>query len=146
MRLGGKRAVTISGVSALHWLLVVVCAVLAAYAGWVLWLIRAGRRSQAVAIARFIPDCLVLFRRLLGDDRTPWGAKLLLGGLVGYLAMPLDLVPDFIPVAGQLDDAIVVALVLRRLLRVTGPAVVAEHWPGPPATLGALLRAAGQPR
>jgi uncharacterized membrane protein YkvA (DUF1232 family) len=146
MRLEGKRAVTISGVSALQWLLVVVCAVLAAYAGWVLWLIRAGRRSQAVAIARFIPDCLVLFRRLLGDDRTPWSAKLLLGGLVGYLAMPLDLVPDFIPVAGQLDDAIVVALVLRRLLRVTGPAVVAEHWPGPPATLGALLRAAGQPR
>ncbi|MCA1697899.1 MAG: DUF1232 domain-containing protein [Actinobacteria bacterium] len=88
---------------------------------------------------------MVLFRRLLGDDRTPRNTKLLLVGLVAYLLMPLDVVPDFIPVVGQLDDAIVVSLVLRRLLRATGPDVVGEHWPGPPATLGVLLRAAGQP-
>jgi uncharacterized membrane protein YkvA (DUF1232 family) len=88
---------------------------------------------------------VILFRRLLADDRTPRSTKLLLLGLVGYLVMPLDLVPDFVPVAGQLDDAIAVVLVLRRLLRATGSDVVGEHWPGPPATLSVLLRAAGQP-
>jgi uncharacterized membrane protein YkvA (DUF1232 family) len=65
----------------------------------------------------------------------------LLVGLIGYLAMPIDLVPDFIPVAGQLDDAILVALVLRSLLRATGPELAREHWPGPPASLDVLLRA-----
>jgi len=138
-------AVTISGVPALQWFLIVACAAVGVYAGFLLWLIRAGRRDTAVAITRFIPDCVVLFRRLLGDDRTPSSSKLLLVGLVAYLLMPLDLVPDFIPVAGQLDDAIVVTLVLRRLLRATGHDVIAEHWPGPPATLSVLLRAAGQP-
>ena len=59
--------------------------------------------------------------------------------------MPLDLAPDFIPVAGRLDDAIVVAFVLRRLPRATGADVVREHWPGSPATLSVLLCAAGQP-
>jgi len=59
--------------------------------------------------------------------------------------MPLDFVPDFIPVAGHVDDAIVVAFVLRRLLRATGANGVNEHWPEPPATLGVLLRVAGQP-
>jgi len=132
-------------VSALQWLLIFACAGLASYAGFLVWLIRAGRRDEAVAIARFIPDCVVLFRRLLADDRVPRPAKLLLIALVGYLAMPLDLVPDFIPVAGQLDDAIVVALVLRRLLRATGPEILGEHWPGPAATLSVLLRAAGHP-
>ena len=58
--------------------------------------------------------------------------------------MPYDLVPDFVPVVGRLDDAIVVALVLRRVLRATGSDVVGEYWPGPPATLRVLLRAAGQ--
>lgn len=131
--------------SPLQWFLILACAALASYAGFVLWLIRAGRRDEAVAIARFIPDCVVLFRRLLANDRTPRSTKLLLVGLVAYLLMPLDLVPDFIPVAGQLDDAIVVTLVLRRLLRATGRDAVADHWPGPPATLSVLLRAAGQP-
>ena len=80
----------------------------------------------------------------MADDRTPRSAKLLLVGLLGYLALPFDLVPAFVPVVGQLDDAIVVVLVLRRLLRATRPDVVGEHWPGPPATLSVLLRAAGQ--
>ena len=132
-------------VPALQSFLIAACAVLVAYVGFVLWLVRAGRRDEAIAIARFIPDCMVLSRRLLADERTPRSTKLLLIGLVGYLLMPLDLVPDFIPVAGQLDDAIVVAFVLRRLLRATGADVLSEHWPGSPATLSMLLRAAGQP-
>ena len=100
----------------------------------------AGRRSEARAWAGFVPDCLVLFKRLLGDDRIPRRRKLLLAASVAYLAMPVDLVPDFIPVAGQLDDAIVVALALRSIKRAAGPAVIRELWPGPPESLAALLR------
>lgn len=80
--------------------------------------------------------------RLLGDDRLPRSSKLLLAGLIGYLAMPFDLVPDFIPVAGQLDDAIVVAIVLRSVLRAGGPELLGEHWPGPRTSLHVLERLA----
>jgi uncharacterized membrane protein YkvA (DUF1232 family) len=73
----------------------------------------------------------VLVRRLLGDPRVPRRHKLLLGALVAYLASPIDLVPDFIPVAGQLDDSILVALVLRAVARGCGRELLEEHWPGP---------------
>ena len=109
----------------------------------VLALVLAGRRGDARALAGFVPDCLVLFRRLLGDRRIPRRRKALLALLIGYLAMPLDLVPDFIPVAGQLDDAILVAVVLRLLLRTEGADRVREHWPGPEASLRVLLRLSG---
>jgi uncharacterized membrane protein YkvA (DUF1232 family) len=82
-------------------------------------------------------------RRLLADPRVPRRRKLLLVGLVGYLALPFDLVPDFIPIAGQLDDVIVVGLVLRAFVRTDGGAIVREHWPGPQRTLELVLRAAG---
>jgi uncharacterized membrane protein YkvA (DUF1232 family) len=97
----------------------------------VLALVLAGRRTDARALAGFIPDCIVLVRRLLSDERVPRSRKLLLGALLAYLAMPFDLVPDFIPVAGQLDDAIVTALVLRAVLRSGGDTLLREHWPGP---------------
>jgi uncharacterized membrane protein YkvA (DUF1232 family) len=63
--------------------------------------------------------------------------------LLGYLALPFDLVPDFVPVAGQLDDVLIVALVLRRLLRSEGADLVREHWPGPEPSLALLLRVVG---
>ena len=111
---------------------------LAVYAAAVLALVALGRRVDARALAGFIPDCVVLVRRLLRDPRVPRHVKVALGLLIGYLLLPLDLVPDFIPVAGQLDDAILVALVLRWFLRAGGAALVREHWPGPERTLGAL--------
>ena len=114
-----------------------------AYALFLLWLFVAGRRKEARAVAGFVPDFIVLFRRLLSDARVPRGKKLVLAALIPYLVMPFDLVPDFIPVAGYLDDAVIVAFVLRHVLRGSGPELIKEHWPGPPTSLGFVLRLAG---
>jgi uncharacterized membrane protein YkvA (DUF1232 family) len=118
---------------------------LALYALFLAALVIAGRRDTARALARFVPDCIVLFRRLLVDPRLPRRTKLLLGALVAYLVMPFDLVPDFIPVAGYLDDAVVVAVVLRHLLRTSGADLIQEHWPGTAGSLALILRFAGHP-
>jgi uncharacterized membrane protein YkvA (DUF1232 family) len=124
-------AVLAGTVVALAWLVLVVA------------LLVAGRRDEARALAGFIPDCLVLTGRLMSDPRVPRRRKLLLAGLVGYLALPFDLVPDFIPVAGQLDDVLVVGLVLRRFLRSGGEQLVRQHWPGPEQSLRVVLRVGG---
>ena len=123
-----------------QWLLIGLGVTAAVYVLAVLALVAAGRRTDARALAGFIPDCLVLVKRLLADPRVPRRRKLLLVLLVAYLAMPIDLVPDFIPVAGQLDDAIVVALVLRAVLRSGGEALLQEHWSGPPRSLDLVRR------
>ncbi len=122
-----------------RWALLGLVACLVLYALAVLALVVAGRRGDARALAGFVPDCVVLVRRLLGDPRVPRRRRVLLLLLVAYLASPIDLVPDVIPVAGQLDDAILVALVLRALLRGGGEATVREHWPGPERSLAVLL-------
>src|SRR2546428_11922542 len=96
-----------------QWVLVGIGLTLALYALFIAALLVAGRRTDPRALATLIPDCLGLFRGLLRDPRVPMSRKLLVAGLIGYLAVPFDLVPDFIPVAGQLDDAIIAALVLR---------------------------------
>jgi uncharacterized membrane protein YkvA (DUF1232 family) len=85
----------------------------------------------------------VLFRRLLADPRVPRPKKLVLTALIPYLALPFDLVPDFIPIAGYLDDAIIVAFVLRRVLRGSDRELIEQHWPGPQQSLGLILRLAG---
>src|SRR5918911_116627 len=95
--------------------LVALGVLLLLWAGFVAALALAGRRSHARALAGFVPDCAVLFKRLVADPRVARVHKLALVVLGAYLAMPFDLVPDFIPVAGQLDDAILVALVLLSL-------------------------------
>ncbi len=117
---------------------------LAMYLVVIVVLIAIGRRGSVRALAGFVPDCLVLFARLVRDPRVPRSQKWLLAAVLGYLAMPFDLIPDFIPVAGQLDDVAVVALALRRLIRRSGPALVREHWSGPEPSLGLLLRFAGR--
>jgi uncharacterized membrane protein YkvA (DUF1232 family) len=126
----------------LTWSLVGVGAFLLFYSALVLALVIAGRRESARALAGFIPDCIVLCGRLLRDPRVPRRKKALLVALAGYLALRFDLVPDFIPVAGQLDDVVIVALVLRSLLRGDGKPLVREHWPGPDASLALVLRLA----
>jgi len=99
-----------------------------------------GRRQDARALAGFIPDCVVLVRRLLGDARVPRRRRLLLAPLLAYLVFPIDVVPDFIPVAGQLDDAILVVLVLRAILRAGGDDLLREHWPGPERSQAVIRR------
>jgi uncharacterized membrane protein YkvA (DUF1232 family) len=103
---------------------------LAVYAAFVGYLIIRGRRDDARALATFIPDCIVLVTRLSRELRLPRRSKLLLLPLLGYLALPFDLIPDFIPNAGVLDDVIIVALVLRHFVRTGGEPLMRELWPG----------------
>ena len=102
-----------------------------------------GRGTQTRALAGFVPDCIVLVGRLLHEPRVPRRHKLLLAATAGYLALPIDLVPDFIPVIGQLDDAIILAFALRHLLRGNERAI-RELWPGPEQSLELLLRLIGR--
>jgi uncharacterized membrane protein YkvA (DUF1232 family) len=106
-------------------------------------LIGAGRREDARALAGFIPDCLVLVSRLARNPRIPRPRRAILFIVLGYLALPIDLVPDFLPGIGQLDDAIILGLALRLIVRGGGSAMVREAWPGPDASLTLVLRAAG---
>jgi uncharacterized membrane protein YkvA (DUF1232 family) len=121
----------------------IAAVLLGCYAGFVLLLLVAGRRVQARAVAGFVPDCLVLFRRLIADPAVPRRRKLVLAAMVVYLASPIDLVPDFLPGIGHLDDAILVALVLRYVLRAGGGELLSEHWRGPANSLQLLERLTG---
>jgi uncharacterized membrane protein YkvA (DUF1232 family) len=121
--------------------LAVVCA-----AAWLLAvgaLLIAGRRTHARALAGFLPDCALLLRRLARDRRVPRRQRVMLVLAAAYVALPFDLVPDFIPIAGQLDDAVVLALALRGVVRSAGSELVAEHWPGPASSCAVVLRLAG---
>jgi uncharacterized membrane protein YkvA (DUF1232 family) len=106
-------------------------------------LIAAGRREDARALAGFIPDCLVLVSRLARDGRISRRRRALLFLVLGYLALPIDLVPDFLPGIGHLDDAVLLGLALRVVVHGGGTELVREAWPGPEASLTLVLRAAG---
>ena len=83
-------------------------------------LIARPRGGRLADFMRLLPDTLRLFRALLQDPAVPISAKAWVWFLLGYIAMPLDLVPDFIPVLGYADDAILAAIVLRTVLRRAG--------------------------
>ena len=101
----------------------------------ILVLIAVGQRAKARELATLIPHLLVLFRGLLRDPRVSRSSKLWLGFAAVWIASPIDLIPEFIPIAGPLDDAIVAALVLRHVLRRTDHSVLLDHWRGDPAIL-----------
>jgi uncharacterized membrane protein YkvA (DUF1232 family) len=109
----------------------------------ILALLVIGRRTAARQLATLLPNLVRLFRALLRDPRVPRRSKVLLGFAIAWFVSPIDLVPEFIPVLGPLDDAVVAALVLRHVLRKAGRDVIEENWSGDPATLGVLLRVAG---
>lgn len=108
----------------------------------VLVLVATGRHVAARELAAFLPNLIALFAGLARDPRVPRRAKvaLVLGAL--YFSMPIDLVPDFVPVAGVADDAIVAALVLRFVVGAAGRELVLEHWRGERATIERVLRLA----
>lgn len=109
----------------------------------------AGRKEQDPTklrdVLRLIPDVVRLLRRLSADPALPKGVRVRLVLLIAYLVFPLDLVPDFIPVIGYADDAVIVALALRSVTRAAGPDALDRHWPGSPEGLRAVKRLAGVP-
>ena len=109
-------------------------------------LLLAGRRYERPSLGemlRLLPDLLRLLKRLAGDNSLPRGVRARLWLLLAYLALPIDLIPDFIPIIGYADDAILVALALRSVARRAGPQALHRHWPGTPGGLAAVVRAAG---
>jgi uncharacterized membrane protein YkvA (DUF1232 family) len=116
------------GIAVAVWLVVVVA------------LILVGRRVEAKQLARLVPDLASLLRGLLHDPRVPRGSRVLVSLAIVWVISPIDLLPEFLPVIGPLDDVIVVALVLRHLIKRAGPDVVQEHWPGDQLMLERALR------
>ena len=109
-----------------------------------LWVRRPGE-TTARELLRLLPDLVRLLRGLAGDPAVPRGVRVRIWFVVGYLAMPIDLIPDFVPVLGWADDAVVVALVLRTAFRQAGPGALRRHWSGSPDGLRAVHRLAGLP-
>lgn len=109
-----------------------------------LWTVRPDERRLREAV-RLLPDLVRLLTRLAADQTLPRGVRVRLWLLLGYLAMPIDLVPDFIPVLGYADDAVVVAMALRSVTRRAGAEALERHWPGTADGLEAIRRLAGLP-
>ncbi len=108
---------------------------------------RRGTRSDDLREAlRVLPDVVRLLRRLSADPELPRSVRVRLALLLGYLVLPIDLIPDFIPVLGYVDDAVVVALALRLVTRAAGADALARHWPGTPRGLDVVRQLAGIPR
>ena len=144
----GKASAIASWLSAHGWRFA-VSVVLALLGVWlvlaVALLIVRPKGVSVVEALRVLPDTLRLLKRLAGDKSLPRGVRIRLALLLGYLALPFDLIPDFLPVIGQLDDVIVAVLVLRSVVTAAGPGPIRAHWPGTDAGLAALWKVAGLP-
>jgi uncharacterized membrane protein YkvA (DUF1232 family) len=125
-------------------LLGVAAGLLLAWAALIATLAMARPRGGLVREAlRLLPDLLRLLPRLTVDRNLPRGVRIGLALLLAYLAFPLDLVPDFIPVLGYADDAIIVAAVLRWVVRRAGIQAIRRQWPGTDDGFAALCRLTG---
>lgn len=102
-----------------------------------------GDPARLTEALRLVPDVVRLLRRLAADPALPRGVRIRIALLVGYLVMPIDLVPDFIPVVGYADDAVIVAIALRSVVRSAGASVLDRHWPGTPEGLAVVKGFAG---
>ena len=128
-------AIGVGSALVLAWLALVIALVIARPRG--------GLLREAM---RILPDALRLIRRLAADKTLPVGIRVRLVLLLVYLAIPFDPIPDFIPVLGYADDAIIVAAVLRSVVRRAGLDAVRAHWPGSDDGFIALTRLAGLAR
>ena len=126
-----------------HGLLIGLAIAVAIWIAAVIVLLLFGRVRAARELVGLVPNLLLLFKDLVRDERVPRSAKLWLGLAALWLASPIDLIPEFIPILGPLDDAVVAAAVLRHLVRKAGSQVVYEHWRGEPATISRVLRLFG---
>jgi uncharacterized membrane protein YkvA (DUF1232 family) len=126
-----------------RWLLIAGIVLVALWLLAALVLLWLGRKTLARELISLLPNLVRLFRGLLGDQRVPRSSKALLMLGAVWLASPIDLIPEFLPGIGGIDDAIVAGLVLRHLVRRAGPDVVRDHWRGDPRTIAVLLRVAG---
>jgi len=124
--------------------LVAAAALLVAWLVFLVVLVIVRPRGMSLREAkRVIPDLVGLLRDLARDPTVPAGVRRRLAALLVYLALPFDLVPDFIPVLGYADDVIVAAVVLRSVVRTAGPDALERHWRGSPAGLAVVRRLAG---
>lgn len=135
-----------------NWLQVVLSVIAGLIVIWLVLILALGLeqrkhpgRTSLRELLRLAPDVIRLLRRLASDRTVPVGVRVWLGILLVYLLSPIDLIPDFIPVLGYADDALVVAIALRFATRRAGSAAIERHWPGTPAGLRAVLRLAGLP-
>ena len=105
------------------------------------------RRSRAtlIELVRLIPACLALLRDVMRDPTVPKRAKAAPVLVLVYLAIPIDLIPDFIPGLGHLDDALLVAWAIRHFVASAGRERITAHWKGDPDTLDRVLRLARVP-
>ncbi|MDQ4107476.1 MAG: DUF1232 domain-containing protein [Actinomycetota bacterium] len=126
----------------MRWLLIAGLTLMALWLLAVLVSLWLGRKTLARELISLLPNLVRLFRGLLGDERVPRSSKALLLLGVVWLASPIDLIPEFLPGVGAMDDAVVAGLVLRRVVKRAGPDVVKDHWRGDPRTIGLLLRVA----
>jgi uncharacterized membrane protein YkvA (DUF1232 family) len=96
-----------------------------------LWILRP-RDARLADLIRIVPDVLRLARSLIGDRSVPLGVRAALVGMVAWVVNPIDLIPEFIPVLGPLDDVVVAVLVLRYVRRRLGDDQLSRRWPGTP--------------
>jgi uncharacterized membrane protein YkvA (DUF1232 family) len=118
-----------------------IVAVAVVLASWLLLIFLATRLPDGLAkdLAAFLPSCVTLLRRLRTDPRVPRRAKWAIVLAAVYVILPIDVIPDFLPVIGVLDDVVIVALALRYAGRRVPRAVIFEAWPGDPALINRLL-------
>lgn len=99
-----------------------------------------------IDMIRLLPDLLRLLKRLAADRAVPRMVRVGLALVLGYIFSPIQLIPDFVPVVGFLDDAVLVAIMLRIVVRTAGPHMLDKHWPGTPQGLAAVSRVCGLTR
>jgi uncharacterized membrane protein YkvA (DUF1232 family) len=123
------------------WLKLILIAAAVMVVLWGLLVLLAARLPSGLLkdLAGFLPACVTLVRRLRADPRVPWQAKaaVVLAGL--WVLSPVDLLPEFLPVIGPLDDVVVVALALRYAAGRVPREVLLEAWPGEPRLLERLI-------
>jgi uncharacterized membrane protein YkvA (DUF1232 family) len=120
-------------------LLIAVVSLLAVWSVAIVVLVLLGRKSSARELIALLPNLVRLFRGLLRDERVPRSSKALVAFGAAWLVSPIDLIPEFLPGIGPLDDALMAALVLRHIVKRAGPDVVMDHWRGDPRTLHVIL-------